>query len=427
MSYYTSLNKRKLLTFRLEGTYDLCYLMGGGNVPVFIDKYSNVQSYPKGLIVYNPDTSRLETLELNTCLQMNSDPANSNLSFIDVVTFDPTVFPPQSQTFSIVGNKIKYFSYTLAFLKSPPLESPQTNLFICTIFSDANAYCKGADDNVTLINAMSLDDITSAVNTLQISDSLCCIQDTPTIVDFVMQITSKLSSTLSLVYPSLQACQLVDTKCTCPTLRTCWMYNTSNVPCCIQGNPADSQFSNNAAIVFKDPNLCQNAANDCSQWRFNTNGDVPCCIQRSTTQWTNAGYSTIGLQKFDNQQDCVQKAASTCNFSALLSPPTSLKDYYGLILESKFTSGCDSLRNAGLGPWGSSTSSCPNDPSPHDCYAGNCGVNYCTSWSSDSPYSFNQVVRCLPPAEQCSCPSGKTWQVSNPGQSNVTSQCQQQL
>ena len=226
-------------------------------------------------------------------------------------------------------------------------------------------------------------------------------------------------------FSTLDACQAVDTQCKCPTLRTCWMYNTTTSPCCVQGNPKDPLFAgfNTPLLITKDQNTCVNQATKCAKWRFNGK-DVPCCIQRSQEQWNARGYSSSGVQVFDTKAECDAAASTSCTFSALLHPPTTLNDYYGTILENQYTTGCEALRAPTNGIWwGSNPTSCSSDASPVDCGFGNCGYNYCNAWVPNNPFFFTQQVRCLPSSETCCNPSQK--QVfSNQGTQNATAKCE---
>ena len=419
------LNGRTIVTFTTTANQDVaaypvaCLFASSSAFSMLPMTSTTAQTQVSSLVVYNRVNQRLETLDGSLCCFVNAF-----LPGILTVTIQATTVPlTGNQQFVITSDG------QLQFQGSNPVANfyafRTANLLFC---SNNNAYCPDIDSsNVKLLNWYSLSDLQSQVGAVQDTTTLCCFSDDASRLLALFQWTKGMGAVQSVypVYVSQLACQQADAQCACPTLRTCWMYNNTNVPCCIQGNPKDPQFvgdpSRTPVLITQDQNACITAAKDCSRWQFNKS-DVPCCIQRSYNQWSTAQYDPP-LQTFDNKADCDAAAASanTCNLGALLAVNNS-KDYYGLILESQYVSGCSALNNQG--GWASSTN-CASDASPNDCYSGNCGVNYCGPWSASTlPYVYTQAVRCLPPAEQCpACPSGQQWVVSNPGTKNVTSGC----
>jgi hypothetical protein len=420
------LGSRQLLTFGVANQFPVCCLfINRSGLLVFDTVEHMVTTVDQGMvaliIVYNPATQALEVLEtgLKWYLVYASGVTDTYYSFVNSNAPGYSSYPPAK--FNIDSSAQLYWT-------NPYGVGSIVSFLLPGAFNGLNAlvFCQGEQScpqvpNITLLNYVTLSQLSTAVNTLQDPKTLCCTQDLPTIIGFLLSLPMPLSSNKSNVYPSLQDCQQADALCTCPTLNTCWMYNSSNVPCCIQGNPTNTVFANDKpALVTKDQNACVAAAVNCSTWRFNT-VDVPCCVQRTPAQWTSSGYSTSGLQSFETKAEC-DAAATGCNLQSLLLPPTGALDYYGLIMESRYTSGCEPLRTAGV--WGTSLS-CSSDPSPTDCYSGNCGINYCAPWivKGGAPYQFTQQVRCLPLEEQC-CTGSAKQVVTNAGLPNVSSSCQ---
>ena len=383
----------------------------------------SAQSLVNNLIVYNQFYQRLETLDGSLCCFM--PPVILGVGLAQMHKLSPSV--DSNEQFSITSDgQVQYKDSTgvLTLYAYKVLDKPY--LMFC---SAGNTYCPNSSrNNLKLLNWYTLDDLQFQAAAVQDVVSLCCLTDDVSRVQ-AMFLWDKGPGSVQSVYPmysSLQLCQQVgDPKCSCPTNNQCWMYNTTTVPCCIQGNPSWSSFQYDPAIVFLDKTSCVNAATKCSRWSFRS-PDIPCCVQRSHDQWSDAGYSTDNLQLFDSQADCQAAAsqAGTCTFQALLSPPTNLQDYYGLILESQYTSGCEPLRTAGN--WGNSSSwnnGCAKDPNPTACYSGNCDNNYCGAWyaPTQTSYQFNQNVRCLPPRDMC-CGSGEQV-VTNSGKPSVSASC----
>lgn len=412
------LGDRLLLTFSV-GTSPVSYLCydGSGGTPTFVVNKMSTDFIPGTMLVYNPTSGSIETLDPSfkkylTLVFFDGTlmgfGINTNSSYLPVpFTLTKTTTVPQL-SFSYSG--VTYF-----------LTYQETVNGISTLLSYPQGKVKPPVDNqvaISVLNALTISDITTALNTVSFAPTdKCCYQDVPNLIVFVLLLTVPLSKNNTNAYTSLTACQQADQKCSCPSNNLCWMYNNTNVPCCIQGNPSDPRFANDsAAVITQDKNECVRDAVKCSQWRFNT-VDVPCCIQRTPEQWT---YDTATMQSFDQYSDCVAASRDTCTFNAFLNQPPNPKDYYNLILESNFTSGCDPLRT--VNPFGTSAD-CSKDPDPVACQYGNCTQNYCDLWSSSStnPYMFTQSVRCLPPVQCC---SGSTKQfICNAGKSNAYACC----
>ena len=403
-----------LLTFSVTNQFPVCCLFINQSNALAFDTVDHMTSTDPNMIesmlVFNPSTNTLETLGSNSLYVVFIGGQGSYYAFVNSNAPNiPTGLP--AARFLVSNNQLLYLTpdeqySTLAYL----------NVNSYLVFCNDAASCPQTAD-VQLVNSVTLNQIASTINTLQNPQTLCCTQDILTIIGFIMSLTIPVSQVKANLFSSLEACQLTDQNCACPTLNTCWMYNNSNVLCCIQGNPTNPVFANDKpAFITKDENACIAAAVNCSNWRFNT-VDVPCCIQRSTSQWNTAGYSLTGLQSFNTKAEC--DAAAQCSFNTLLKPPPNVNNYYNLILESQFTSGCEPLRTNGV--WGNSTT-CDSDPNPTACLAGNCSQNYCSPWTSASPYLFTQNVKCLASPE-C-CPVGKSPVITNPGQPNVTWSCQ---
>jgi hypothetical protein len=426
-----NLKGRQLLTFRYTSP------SGGTGVPVgclfFADATHNSWSPIKGILldtpsavltsnaaadtmlVYNPTTKYIETLDSMNALFSMSYP-NTQTGIMVFIEPMSAIGPNDSSAQFYFANgslyQNKYGNQNL-FLNSYVTNiGSSAFLGFCTVPYQGSLPICSSSPNISLLKAEGL------VSWIQYTATLCCTSVASDIVNAI------LNNTDFKIFQSLQACQAADAVCACPTNNSCWMFNNTNVPCCIQGNPTDPRFAvAKPVVVTQDYNTCQAQAVNCSQWRFNT-VDVPCCIQRSPAQWLQSNYSNTGLQSFNTKADCDAAAATagTCNFQNLLTPPSNVGNYYDVILESKFTSGCNMLRTAG--PWGSS-SSCDSDPDPMACYAGNCTKNYCAPWQAGSnAFTFNQQVRCLPSETTCCTSSGKKQVITNPGQPNVTSTCQ---
>ena len=423
------LQGRMLLTFSTTAStdgpaYSVACLFGVAAQQFSMLPMTNAtaQAQVKSMIVYNKLTQRLETLDSSLCCYI----AQSLPGIITVLLHVPSSgsLVPTTEQFSITSTGDLTYAGTTPSVNFYAFRT--FNLLFC---SANNVYCPSIDTkNVSLLNWYTLNDLQLQAAAVQDVVSLCCLTDDVSRVQ-AMFLWDKGPGSVQSVYPmysSLQLCQQVgDPKCSCPTNNQCWMYNTTTVPCCIQGNPSWSNFQYDPAIVFLDKTSCVNAATKCSRWSFRS-PDIPCCVQRSHDQWSDAGYSTNNLQSFDSQADCQAAAsqAGTCTFQALLNPPTNLQDYYGLILESQYTSGCEPLRTAGN--WGNSSSwnnGCAQDPNPTACYSGNCDNNYCGAWyaPTQTSYQFNQNVRCLPPREMC-CGSGEQV-VTNSGKPSVSASC----
>ena len=416
-----NLKNRQLLTFTLTTfnsvVYPICCLFNNGTnefgcLPPnqFIQTNANANT----LIVYNPVTMYLETLDSTYTVIPGSFGATDNGRPFLLVPSNEVQMSPMNQ-FVIQNGKLYNQNYRNLFLTMYYVPTNQTEGFLgfCSQTDPDLSFCQ--IQNITLLNALSV----SLIASVQDKNTSCCFSDTGSIVNAIFSWDKPWGQTQTnyLVFPSQLACQQADQKCVCPSNNLCWMYNNTNVPCCIQGNPSDPRFSNDAAaLITQDKNECVSKALKCSQWRFNT-VDVPCCIQRTPEQWT---YDTATMQSFDQYSDCVAASRDTCTFNALLQQPTNLKDYYNLILESNFTSGCEPLRT--VNPFGTSAD-CSKDPDPVACQYGNCTQNSCDLWSSSStnPYMFTQSVRCLPPVQCCSGSSKQF--ICNAGKSNAYACC----
>ena len=454
------LGDRQLLTFNLVGK-GLCWLCATSDYSGLIlqTDYTMVKARAFSLLfVYNPATFRIELMgsinaTLHKCLRLADDTVspigNGVLHFLELVDFDPTSYPDSDSSFQVVANKITLGAWTLAYLSTPPTGGPLvTNLFICGDFKDSNQYCRLADDNLTIINCMLYTDIFDTIKVIADPTTLCCIVSPTSIFDFAMQLTGSLSAPLpEYAYSSREECEAADATCLCYLNSSCWMYNDTNVPCCIQStyyNPLTDLKRPTSSQIFKDKVTCDLAALNCAKWHFNT-VDVPCCIQRTLPQWTTEGYSETGHVIHDNLDDCNKDAQNNyCNFKGLFTRPvvtppstitttpttttTTTNDYYRSFLENNFTSGCESLRGHGI--WGGSSTpktkaSCDSDPSPNDCYSGNCNVNYCAPWVAfeNNPFKFQQDVTCVGLGSLC-CKNEETLVVTNGGLPTVAAFCQ---
>ncbi len=416
------LGSRTLLTFSVTNQFPVCCLFADENTNALLDTLAHFVSNGGNvgrLFVYNPSTQAIESLDTKQGIF---------LTYLTSVKYGNFLF---SAFTSGSPAKFQIFSQPQLVWKTPQGTFAALAFFVAAGSSTGLIFCLSEQGclqspSVQVVNYLTLSDITSALNTVRDPVTLCCYTDVPHLIGFVLSLQVPLPDNKSNVYPSLDACQETDTQCNCPTLRTCWMYNDTNVPCCVQGNPSDAIFENNTAkLITKDQNACNAAAKGCSSWSFNTQ-DVPCCVQRSMNQWSSAGYSTTGLQTFGSKADCQAAAnlAGTCSMNSILHPPTNLKDYYGLILESQYTSGCEPLRTAGL--WGNSSNvnnGCTQDPSPSACLSGNCDNNYCGPWMATiNPYEFSQAVRCLPLAENC-CTGSQSQVITDNGKPTVSATC----
>jgi hypothetical protein len=397
------------------------------------------------MMVYNPDKQIIESLDsLSYYINMSLNFTNPKTQDLIVNTMSTTPQnPPQKvliqgnqiiinstdglNTFFLAGIQVQtageLFPKTLFFCNSSPLFTQCIN----------NKY---AHNLIILINNLTLPELMTTIKTWQDPVSLCCTQDPATIIGILLSLTVPVTSQLENVYDNMDDCEAVDTVCHCPTLQTCWMFNDTIFPCCVQTNPTDPRFTaaSPPIIVTKDKVACDTAANEqnCPTWRFNT-VDVPCCIQRSSAQWNNENYDTSTMLSYADKKTCDEAAAlKNCSYRGLFVPyaNAATTNYYGAILENRFTSGCESLRSNGI--WASSStpipdstlSPCTNDQSPYDCYSGNCGVNYCAPWSSyvDKPFNFQQNVTCLPLEKTC-CSSTETMSVTNAGLPSVSAKC----
>ena len=441
-----NLKNRQLLTFNVTGQPVSCLFYSSLLNSLVLDTlehYLNTNLGSVGsMLVWNPSSQALESLEAiynNFVVLGGFGSSPAKYAFFGINTSlnkTPASFQittsPTSSNLTLAFTDTAGVMYYLAFMESVKSSVGVLNsLVFCQAQQGFQAVCPQADISVQLLNNTDLGGLPYHAGAVQDPNTLCCYSDVPSIIGWFLTLTVPLSqvSNSSGGYTSLSVCQQADTKCACPTLTTCWMYNKSNVPCCIQGNPSDSRFANDPAIVFQAPSDCISAAKDCSRWSFNT-VDVPCCIQRSANQWSSAGYSMAGYESYDTLDACTAASnqAGTCTFQSLLSYPTNLRDYYKLFLESQYTSGCDQLRTAQ--PW-ASAASCASLTNPLEqqyCYSGNCGVNHCGLWnpvgtSSNPTYVFSQNVRCLPPAEQCACPGNTPGVVCNPGQPGAFFSC----
>lgn len=414
------LGDRLLLTFSV-GTKPVSYLCYSGysGTPTFVvGDINTLYSTTGPLLVYNPTTQTIETLDSSFKKYLTLKSA-LGLTALVSVNVESTEYPlPLSLTKTSGGFQITFMQSGTNFA----LTYQETVNGISTLlFFNKNYVPPGPVDNqvaISVVNALSISDITTSLNTVSFAPTdKCCYQDVPNLIVFALLLTVLLSKTNTYAYTSLTSCQQADEKCICPANKLCWMYNNTNVPCCVQGNPLDPRFSNDApALITQDKNECVSNAVKCSQWRFNT-VDVPCCIQRTPEQWT---YDTSTMQSFDQYSDCLSASRDTCTFNAFLNQPPNPKDYYNLILESNFTSGCEPLRT--VNPFGTSAD-CSKDPDPVACQYGNCTQNYCKLWSSSgtNPYMFTQNVRCLPPVQCCSGTSKQF--ICNAGKSNAYACC----
>lgn len=438
-----NLNGRNLLTFNVnnptittfKAVLPVCCFFYDPSDPQFpqtnfAPEYFQKNPQNAGLMyVYNPTTKRVETMDQTYCLTqmplIDSDP----MFWVNAHPIASKTTSLPAEQFTLTSTGIQLISPSSG--KAAELVRYDNNwLDFCMTGGDPT-YCTV---NINLVNGMTYSDL-NQIQSVQLPNLCCSGGSGNAMTDFSTVLLAFFSwtkpynnaqaqSTLS-PFLSLQACQAADAVCSCPFNTQCWMFNNSNVPCCIQGNPLDTAFTlSKPVLITQDKAQCEAQAVNCSQWRFNT-VDVPCCVQRSPAQWLQANYSNTGLQSFNTKSDCdaAAAAAGTCTFQSLLTPSTQNKDYYKLILESQYTSGCDLLRTAL--PWGDSFD-CTDDPNPPACYAANCNQNYCERpWmaSTSNPYMFTQQVRCLPTATQC-CPVGKTRVINNPQQSNVFSSCE---
>jgi len=380
-------------------------------------RFLNSINAAKAMFVYNPVTFRIETLDQTMCMYYNLTILQNDIILWHAIVSVSSALP--SEKFTISNGKI-YCNQTSSYLiASQTTRSGQSGLNFCS----KNSVCGPDQVNITLLNFLS----PSAVNTVQDNTTLCCHNDPATLVLAILTWSVEFNTAKQPNYnnyATMAACQAADAVCTCPFNDQCWMFNNTRTQCCYQGNPTDPIFAfDKPVLITQNKSECEAQAVNCNSWRFNTQ-DVPCCIQRTPAQWLQAGYSNTGLQSFNTKADCDAAAATagTCNFQSLLNPSTQNKDYYKLILESKYTSGCDLLRT---GPYWGNALDCTDDPNPEACYAANCNQNYCTPWiaSTSNPYMFTEQVRCLPTATQC-CAVGTTRIINNHGESNVFSSCQ---
>jgi hypothetical protein len=399
------------------------------------------------LLVYNRTTQKIEPLiqslgpTISICIDYSNYKDNGNgftsIGLMpDPVSFNPNPNPAPPDWGLCVpaiitpDNRItfQWSAYNILFSIYLQYDSP-SHLIGC---GDDNFECWDRTppshpvsySSVMVVNCVSLPPVG-----VVISDStLCCYADGD-LVEFIVNLAVPFVIANYTNYSSLEACQQVDTVCTCPSNTTCWLYNGVNVPCCIQANPSDDRFKVNKILntkITQSPTDCQAEATTCVNWRFNTK-DVPCCIQRSTDQWNTMGYDLATTQQYSTEELC-RTANTNCTFYTLLHP-AKLKttDFNNLIFESKFTSGCETLRDANVSnPFGSSLD-CTKDVNKTECISGNCGKNFCDAWSPSSvtpvnAYSFTQNVNCLP--ESSVCTGNKTLNVTNAGKWNVSSICQ---
>lgn len=416
---------RQLLTFSTKSSSDTtpyavaCLFVNNSQNPFSVLPMSSAsaQAQVNNMLVYNLVSLRLETLDGSLCCYASE--VIGGMGSVNVHPVTSTV--STTEQFFITGQGL--LTYT-GVSPAPSLYAFRSaNLLFCTA---GNSFCPSVQSsNITLLNWITLRDLNAKVGSVQDTNGKnCCYNDDVSRVKALLLWDRPMGQAQRLfpVFSSQLLCQQDDKTCVCPANKLCWMYNATN-PCCVQGNPLDPPFSASSPPLYttQSQTECESQAINCSQWRFNT-VDVPCCIQRSPLQWSTAGYSNVGLQMFNTKTACDAAAASQCNFQTLLNAPVNVNDYYGLILESKFTEGCETLRAAGT--YGSSAN-CDLDANKLACQYGNCTQNYCGPWapSSTNPYAFNQDVLCLPSPEQC---GADKLCVSNPGQPTVSSSCKNQ-
>lgn len=418
-----------MFTFTVSGQFPVCCLFINDSSQLVFDTVEHITSHDPNmislLIVYNSSTQALEVLDTHfKWYLVLSAQSTGVFEFVNNTAPGysgnaPGVFQIDysSDQLYITDYNMGVFAYLSSFVPGSAVNS--------LVFCESSSNCPQGSP-VKVLNYANLYQLQQSNFTIQDPQTLCCKNDIPTIIEFFLNYAQPFSQASSNpnVFPSLESCQQVDSSCNCPTLNTCWMYNNLNVPCCIQGNPTNPVFAiNKPVLVTKSQNDCVTAAVNCSQWRFNTE-DVPCCVQRSMSEWSTLGFSTTGLQSFNDQASCNTAARqANCNFKALLTPPSnssSTSPYYGLILESQYTANCDFLRHRA---WGTSAD-CSTDPNPTACLTGNCTQNYCSTWlpSVSNSYLFTQDVRCLP-SSQC-CSEGKKQVITDPGQPDVKASCQ---
>ena len=394
---------------------------------------SVITDFQNALLVHNPNTQKIESL------------MNPNLA----IAFEPIHGNPNDNSIGAVGiasqSTFNLGSYKIIIISDPAGSGSQIitstafyttygliiddslNMGSCLWYKNAENYWEWEcwQKLVTVVNYVSLPSESVVISD---NSNLCCYTG-GSLVEFILNLTVPFDVTKYANYSSLDDCQKGDKYCTCPSNTTCWLYNGVNVPCCIQANPSDDRFKVNKILntkITQSPTDCQAEATTCVNWRFNTK-DVPCCIQRSTDQWNTMGYDLATTQQYSTEELC-RTANTNCTFYTLLHP-AKLKttDFNNLIFESKFTSGCETLRDANVSnPFGSSLD-CTKDVNKTECISGNCGKNFCDAWSPSSvtpvnAYSFTQNVNCLP--ESSVCTGNKTLNVTNAGKWNVSSICQ---
>jgi hypothetical protein len=420
---------RMLLTFSVKPDWPQCCLFFEDDgdfyaYPLLIND-ANFLKKILLLLVYNTTTKRLESLDGSWCLYVD-------LSFQPYYLIQQAVTAgsvvPTEQQFEISKGTILYTGVTPNLEIYIWIEAIQ----MCAV-DDTSCLNSMGPSNIQLLNWSTIDNLKAKVAAIQDTKSLCCYFDDDHLITALLLWTNGsnsddnysgigLNQPIFPVQSSMNECQQNDSKCACPDNKLCWLFNNSNVPCCIQGNKADSKFLYNPPLIITQIKQdCVNAATKCYQWGYNDT-QVPCCIQRTPEQWKKMQYDTDTAKFFSNKQDC-QNANSNCQFQSLVTQKSNNTDYHALILESNYTSDCDQIRT---GNWASS-SDCPNDPYPTGCAYGNCTNNYCSAWNNDpsdanyNPYLFKQQVMCLPNAASC-CP-GKTVVPSNPGTPNVSFTC----
>ena len=440
---FNNLNGRYLLTFNvnnptIKAVLPVCCLFHDPSSPQLPPTYFAPDYFQKNpqnagsMYVYNSTTKRVETMDQTYCLTqiplIDSDPL-----------FAVQAHPIASKTTSLPGEQFTLTSTGIQLTspssgKAAQMVRYDDNWFDFCMAAGSTAYPAFCTPNINLINAMTYDELHSKVQSVQFADLCCSGLSGDAMTDFSYVLLAFLSwtkpynngqaqSTLSpFQYPV--NCQFADEKCSCPQNNTCFVSTGDTggpVPCCISANPKDPIFQGvMPAVITHDPIECQNASPLCNQWSYSA--DVPCCVQRSTAQWNAAGYSPpLGYFVTKAECDAAAAAAGSCTYQNLLTPSAS-KDYYKLILESKYTSGCDPLRTGGI--WGTSAN-CDSDPNPVACETGNCTQNFCAPWivSTSNPYMFSQKIKCLPTPSAC-CTGGKKQVINNPGQYNVFSSCQ---
>ena len=396
--------------------------IGNGAVPLLLPLTDpKAQGIIEKMVVYNLATSRLETLDKTFCAYM----ASYGLMYFHAISSGTTV--PTTEQFGVTGDtpELAYIGVTpYAYLRA---YFPSTALLFCA--TNDTACASASTPNISVLNypTMGWDSFLKSGYVQDLS-TLCCYNDPASLVEAFFTWDKPMGQTQTVLplYSSQLLCQQQDPQCKCINNRSCWMFNKTNVPCCTQGNPSDPIYlvdPTDTPYITQSQADCESKALNCAQWKFNTD-DVPCCIQRTPQQWSDAGYSSTGLQSFTDQGACETAAANQCSFAQLLTPPTSqtgMYNFYKAILENKFTGGCELLRSAG--PYGSSTN-CSQDANQAACIVGNCDNNFCKAWvpTSGNPFVYSQTVRCLP---YKSCCTGSTKQViSNAGKYNTSASCQ---